>query len=89
MCIVYSIGSTGQVFFAGGPVWAMDWLPNQLEQEPGSAATQYLALSAYKKLLEVLYLSPALLQLVIVLCVSGVPYRAADYMQRIDTDLAY
>lgn len=45
----YFLGSTG-VFFAGGPVWALDWLPFR---EPDSGSTQYVALSAYRQLAEV------------------------------------
>ena len=39
----------GAVMFTGGPVWAMDWLPQ------ATSPSQWLALSAYKDLDEVKY----------------------------------
>lgn len=42
-------GMKGGVFFTGGPVWAMDWLPVN-----GERAEHYVALSAYKRLDEVI-----------------------------------
>ncbi len=40
-------GGGGAVFFAGGPVWAMDWLPS------ATPLSQWVALAAYKELDEV------------------------------------
>lgn len=43
--------SSGAVFFAGGPVWSMDWLPqSRADTTPHS---QWLALAAYRELDEV------------------------------------
>ena len=49
---LFKSGSNGKVFYAGGPVWAMDWLPFHLELEP-DCSSQYVALSAYSKWSEV------------------------------------
>ena len=44
------------LFFAGGPVWGLDWLPSTADAHGLEAATQYVAVSILKGSLEIPFL---------------------------------